>query len=285
MTRWTNRLPAPVLAIVAITLIQLGTGTAKDLMTAENALSLLFLRLLLGSFLLLPFLWAEIFSLSRAQWQDAVLLGIIYAGFNTSVYWALEVLPLGLVATIGFLGPLMVSLMGARRALDLLWPALGFAGVLLLAPIGTAGAVTLMGLFFGLLYAVMWALYILISARAGRSLPNLTGFALATVIAMLIIAPFGAAGSGQFFSSWQDTAKVVAVAVLSTYPFAMEFLALKRIEPRIYGVLLSLEPGIAAVIGLLLLDELLTPRGLVALVMVSIASAGVTLMRNRTRKG
>lgn len=285
MTAWANRIPAPALAILAITLIQLGTGAAKDVMTAENALSLLFLRQMLGSLLLLPFLWGEVFKLSQRQWFDAVLLGIVYTSFNVAVYWALEVLPLGLVATIGFLGPLAVSLTGARKPLDLLWPALGFAGVLLLAPLGTAGAVTLTGLFFGLLYAVTWAFYILVSVRAGRSLPNLVGFALATPISALIIAPFGAAGSGAFLGSWPDIVTVLAVAVLSTYPSAMEFLALKRIEPRIYGVLLSLEPGIAAIIGLLLLGELLSQRGWLALVMVSVASMGVTLMRGRTRKG
>lgn len=285
MISWTNRLPAPALAILAITLIQLGTGTAKGLMTADNAMALLFLRLLLGSLLLLPFLWADIFTLSPAQWRDALFLGIIYAGFNTSVYWALDVLPLGLVATIGFLGPLAVSLMGARKALDFLWPALGFAGVLLLAPLDGAGAVTLKGLLLGLFYALMWALYILISAKAGKSLPNLVGFALATPIAALIIAPFGAMGAGAFLTSWPDIVKVLAVALLSTYPFAMEFLALKRMAPRIYGVLLSLEPAIAALIGLALLGELLSPRGWLALIMVSIASLGVTLMRNSAPKG
>ncbi|MGE0237087.1 MAG: DMT family transporter [Parvibaculaceae bacterium] len=284
MTDWTNRLPAPVLAILAIAFIQLGTATAKDLMTAETALSLLFLRLFIGSILLLPFLWSDIFHLSRAQWRDALLLGLVYGGFSTSVYWALDVLPLGLVATIGFLGPLMVSLAGARRALDVLWPGLGFAGVLLLAPLGTAGPVTFTGLLFGLLYAAMWAFYILTSAKAGGSLPNLTGFALATTIAALVVAPFGASGAGQFLTSWTDTLKVMAVAFLSTYPFAMEFLALKRIAPRIYGVLLSLEPGIAALIGLVLLSELLDARGWIALVMVSIAATGATLMRNRTGK-
>jgi len=285
MTSWTNRLPAPLLAILAIILIQLGTGTAKDLMAAGDPMALLFLRLAFGSLLLLPFLWSEIFALSRPQWRDACLLGFIYAGFNASVYWALGHLPLGLVATIGFLGPLAVSLAGIRRPLDLLWPALGLAGVLLLAPLGTSGPVTLTGLLLGLFYAVMWALYILVSAKAGRSLPNLTGFALATAIAAVIVAPFGVTGVAQYFTSWHDIGKVLAVAVLSTYPFAMEFLALKRIAPSLYGVLLSLEPGIAALIGLALLGEALTSRGWLALILVSVASAGVTLMRDRTRKG
>ena len=285
MSSWTNRVPAPVLAILAIILIQLGTGTAKDVMSVGNPMSLLFLRLAIGSLLLLPFMWAEVTSLSRAQWRNAILLGIIYAGFNASVYWALEVLPFGLVATIGFLGPLAVSVLGARRILDCLWPAIGFAGVLLLTPLGATGPITLTGLLFGLLYAAMWAFYILVSAKAGRSLPNLTGFALATVIAAVIIAPFGALDSIQFFGSSADIAKVLAVAVLSTYPFAMEFLALKRIEPRIYGVLLSLEPGIAAIIGMILLGEFLSGRGWIALLMVSIASIGATLMRQSARKG
>ena len=202
------------------------------------------------------------------------------AGFNVAVYLALQVLPLGLVATFGFLGPLTVSLIGMHRTLDALWPALGFAGVLLLTPWAGTGTVGASGVGAGLFYAAMWALYILASARAGRTMPGISGFALANLFAAALIAPLGYAGAAQFLAT--DTILQVAIIVVfSTVPFAMEFLALKRLPPRVFGVLLSLEPGIAALIGLALLGERLSALGWVALLLVSLASAGATLARER----
>lgn len=275
-----ERIPAPLLAVAAIFLLQISSGTVKGVITPDNALSLLFVRLWLGTAILWALSRPPVRELSAAQWRDAGLLAVVVAGFNISVYHALQVLPLGLVATFGFLGPLAVSLMGMRRALDALWPLLGFAGVLLLTPWAGTSTVTAGGVAAGLFYAAMWALYILASARAGRTLPGISGFALANLIAAALLAPVGFSGSAQFLAA-DKIAPVAIIVVLSTVPFAMEFLALKRLPPRVFGVLLSLEPGIAALVGLALLGEHLPALGWLALLLVSVASAGATLARER----
>lgn len=275
-----QRIPAPLLAIGAIVFLQISSGTVKGLITPENTMSLLFVRLSLGTVILWLGSRPPVRDLSAEQWRDAGLLGLVVAGFNMSVYVALQALPLGLVATLGFLGPLAVSLIGMRRALDALWPLLGFAGVLLLTPWAGTGTVTLAGLAAGLAYAAMWALYILASARAGRTLPGISGFVLANAAAAVLLAPVGFAGSAEFLAA-DKLAPVALIILFSTVPFAMEFLALKRLPPRVFGVLLSLEPGIAALVGLALLGEHLAALGWLALFLVSAGSAGATLARER----
>ena len=275
-----ERIPAPLLAIAAIMFLQISSGTVKGVITQDNAMSLLFVRLSLGSAILWGLSKPPVRELSAGQWFDAGLLGFVVAGFNVSVYVALQVLPLGLMATFGFLGPLAVSFVGMRRRVDALWPLLGFCGVLMLTPWSGASAVSPAGVAAGLGYAVMWALYILASARAGRTLPGISGFAIANAIAAALLAPVGFSGSAQFLAA-DKIAPVAVIIVLSTVPFAMEFLALQRLPPRVFGVLLSLEPGIAALVGLALLAEHLPALGWLALVLVSVASAGATLAREK----
>src|SRR5262249_41426665 len=196
-----NVVPAPLLVILAVLFIQLGTGVAKGIVTPQNAYNVLYVRLVLGSGLLLVGVRPRVTELSRRQWLDAVLLGIVFGAFNLAVYRAFQNLPLGLVATIGFLGPLTVSLMNAGRPLDLLCPILGGAGVFLLTPWSGTDSLSLSVVGYGLTYAAAWAVYILASARAGRTLPGVTGFVLADPIAAVIVAPLGLAGIGPFFRS------------------------------------------------------------------------------------
>ncbi len=146
---------------------------------------------------------------------------------------------------------------------------------------GEDSTVSWVGIFCGLGYAVSWALYILTSARVGRSISGLDGFAVATLLSALTLAPFGLSGASYFFETKELFFTAIFVAVFITIPFGLEFLALKRIPPRIFGVLLSLEPGIASIAGLLLLHGVLPLRSWIAILAVSAASAGVTLSRRR----
>jgi inner membrane transporter RhtA len=143
------RIPAPLLAIAAIMFLQISSGTVKGVITQDNAMSLLFVRLSLGSAILWGLSKPPVRELSAGQWFDAGLLGFVVAGFNVSVYVALQVLPLGLMATFGFLGPLAVSFVGMRRRVDALWPLLGFCGVLMLTPWSGASAVSPAGVAAG----------------------------------------------------------------------------------------------------------------------------------------
>ncbi len=277
--RVIEQVPAPLLLLLALVLIQIGTGFSKDLVTTDNALSVAFVRMTLGTIALWLIVRPPVWRWTRSQWIDTGILGVVFTGFVVSFFVALPHLPIGLVATIGFLGPLGVSLFGARRALDYLWPAMGLAGVALLASWDPAATVALSGVLLGLVYAVAWAFYVLASARSGRSTPGLQGYTVATAITALLLAPFGAMGVPVLLASPAALAQLLLITLLSTLPLTLEYLALKRISPRAFGVLLSLEPGIATLTGLIMLGEQLTAMGWLALALVSLASLGVTLFK------
>ena len=265
--------------LAALIFLQASGGLAKGMMTVDNAISLAFIRLGIGATILGTIVRPRIGGMSPRQWGDVAMLGAVFAAMNLAVYHAMLLMPLGLVATIGFLGPLAVSVVGARRLQDLSWPALGFAGVVLLTPWDGTSSVSWTGIGAGLVYALAWGLYILASARVGRSLPGLDGFVVAMVIAALLLAPWGVTHAPYFFSTPALSRQTLVVAVLASIPFGLEFLALKRLATRVFGVLLSLEPAIASIAGMLLLHEHLTAIDIAALIAVSAASIGVTLVR------
>jgi len=273
-----QHIPAPVILIVALAMLQIGSGWAKSIISVDNVFGLTVIRLALGGLFLTLFLRPKI-MLSRAQWIDVVGLGFVFAAFNITVYLALIHLPLGLVATIGFLGPLAVSLTGARKPLDYFWPVLAFSGICLLAPLDGVGAVSWMAVGYGLAYALAWAFYILSSARVGRSLPGLDGFVIATCIAAVLVLPLGFSDIEYFFSTATLTKMAILIALFATVPFGLEFLALKRLPPRTFGILLSLEPAIATVTGMIILNEKLALISWVAIAIVSFASIGATMTR------
>jgi inner membrane transporter RhtA len=271
-----RRIPAPLILIVALTTMQLSSGTAKLIMTVENANGLAFLRLAIGTALLWLVIRPPVKGLSQKQWMDALLLGVVYAVLTVTFYLALTHLPLGLAVTIGFLGPLMVSVTGARQWLDFVWPVLGFAGLILLVPSSEDTDLPLVSLGYGLAYAASWFAYILTSARAGRSMRGLDGFVLASAVATVIIAPLGLPHAAVFLATPELLMMTLLVTILITVPFGLEFIALKRIEPRVFGVLLSMEPAIAAVVGIVMLGEILPTSGWLAILAITVASIGAT---------
>lgn len=279
LARLGQRVPAHLLLLLALVVLQIGSGFAKQIMSADNVMSLAFLRLTLGGLFLALILRPRILQFNRSQWIDVVGLGLAFTAFNVSIYLALIHLPLGLVATIGFLGPLSVSLIGARRIFDFIWPIVAFCGVCMLAPLGETGEVSWTDIGYGIAYACAWGFYILASARTGRSVPGLDGFVIATCIAAILISPLGYANAGYFLSTPTLIKMTVVVALFATLPFGLEFLALKRLPPRTFGILLSLEPAIASITGIFLLNEQLTLATWVAIGIVSVASVGVTFAR------
>jgi inner membrane transporter RhtA len=278
-----QRIPAPLILIAALVILQVSSGMAKTIMTQQNAAGLAFVRVSLGAFLFWAVIRPPVKSFGRRQWLDAGMLGVVLAAFTLLIYVALTMMPLGLAVTIGFLGPLSVSLLHTRRAIDLLWPLLGFGGVYLLAPSTENTDVTWQAMTIALAYAFTWALYILASARAGRSMQGLDGFTVASAIAAVLLLPTGLGEAAHFFSTPYLVMMTIVVTLLITVPLGMEFLVLKRIEPRVFGVLLSLEPAIASVVGIILLQEFLSLNSWVAIGMVTAASIGVTLVRPSAR--
>jgi inner membrane transporter RhtA len=196
---------------------------------------------------------------------------------NLAFYEALDRIPLGVAVTIEFAGPVAVSVALSRRPLDLVWVVLAVAGILLLADPFGAGAVDPVGLLFVGTAAVAWAVYIVIAARAARRFEGLTGLALASAVAALVPLVPGVASAGADLLAPEMLALGLLVALLSSViPYSLETTALRRIPPRVFGILMSLEPGVAALAGFLVLGQRLGARDLLAIALVIAASVGVT---------
>jgi inner membrane transporter RhtA len=196
---------------------------------------------------------------------------------NLVFYLSIRTVPLGIAVTVEFVGPLLLALVQTRRLLDLTWAVLAAGGVALLG-IDTTSGIPLSGLALALLAGFCWAGYILASALVGRTLPGTDGLPVALTVGTLIALPFGASGASAVVDRPGLLAPALAVAVLSSViPYGAELSALRRIPTRVFGILMSLEPAAAAIAGLLVLDQRLHARELVALVLVSAASLGVTL--------
>ncbi|MEJ2288877.1 MAG: EamA family transporter [Deinococcales bacterium] len=273
--------PAPALEIAAIVSIHLGAALATRLFDAWGEQGTAFVRLALGACVLLALARPRPSNLSGADWRRLLLFGAVLAGLNLFFYEALARLPLGVVATIEFAGPLTVALAGTRRVLDLLWVLLAAAGILLLAPIGGA-PLDPVGLAFAAAAATCLGLYIVVGGRLGRSIPGLQGLALAMAVAAVLLLPVGTLRAGASLLRPGLLALGLAVALISTIvPFSLEFEAMRRMRPRAFGVLLSSEPGIAALVGIVFLGDVLGLRQILALGAITVASVGSTL-RERT---
>jgi inner membrane transporter RhtA len=275
-----DRVPAPLLVLAAVASVQTGSAVARTLFDELGAPGVVLLRLSLSSLLLLAVLRPRFWRWSRASLRSAVLLGFAMAGMNSVFYLAIRTVPLGVAVTVEFAGPLLVALVQTRRWRDLAWVALAGSGVALLGLDGSGAP--LAGLALAFLAGLFWGAYILASARVGALLPGTGGLAVALIVSTVLVLPFGAAGAAHAFADPRVLLAAAAVAVLSSVvPYGAELAALRRIPTRVFGVLMSLQPAAAAVAGLLVLGQRLGVREVVALVLVSLASAGVTLGRRR----
>lgn len=269
--------PAPLLELAAIVSIHLGAALATRLFASLGEQGTAFVRLALGAAALLLVARPRLGALGAGSWVRLLLFGAVLAGLNLFFYEALARLPLGVVATIEFSGPLLVALVGSRRPRDFLWVALAAAGIALLAPVGGL-RLDPVGLAFAAAAAVCLGLYIVVGGALGRRLPGMQGLALAMAVAALLLAPAGLARAGGALLRPGVLALALAVAVVSTIvPFSLEYAAMRRMRPRTFGVLLSSEPAIATLVGVALLGNALGVRQIAALAAITAASSGATL--------
>jgi inner membrane transporter RhtA len=277
--RSVDRLPAPLLVLVAIGSVQCGSAVARGLYDDLGALGVTLLRLALASLVLLLVLRPRVRAWPGGAWRAAAVLGAVMAGMNSVFYLSIRTVPLGIAVTVEFLGPLLLALVQTRRLLDLGWALLAAAGVLLLGLDSTSGAPA-GGLLLAFVAGLFWAGYILASAQLGKTLPGTDGLAIALAVGALLVLPFGAAGAAEVLHRPVLLLPALGVALLSSVvSYGLELSALRRIPTRVFGILMSLEPAAAAVAGLVFLGQRLHLRELAALLMVSAASAGVTLAR------
>lgn len=205
---------------------------------------------------------------------DVIAFGIALAGMNTSFYLALDRIPLGVAVTLEFVGPLGVAFAASRDRLDLLWAALAAIGILLLSP-APGGDIDALGAGLALLAGAFWAAYILLSARIGRRFSGGQGLALAMVVAAALLIPVGAVeGRGDLLEPGLLAAGFAVAMLSSAVPYSLELEALRRLPRGVFGVLMSLEPAVAAGVGFVILGQDLSARELAAIALVVAASAG-----------
>jgi inner membrane transporter RhtA len=275
-----NLVPPAVYVVAAMVSAQLGSAAAKFLFAALGPSATVSLRTAFAALVLLAVWRPPLKGRSRADLLAALALGVTLAGLSLSFYAALERIPLGVAMTLEFAGPLGIALIGSRRRLDLFWGVLAVAGILVLSPIG--GTVDPLGAALALLGGVFWAAYILLSARIGRTIPGGGGLALAMAVAAIVTLPFGVAAGGQVAADPRLLLTALGVGLLSSVvPLSLELEALRRIPVRVFGVLMSLEPAIAALVGLVVLGEVLGLREIAAIGLVVTASVGATRTAER----
>jgi inner membrane transporter RhtA len=255
--------------------VQAGAALATTLFDELGPEGAVLLRTLSAALVLVALWRPHVRTLDPAGRRLAVLFGISLAGMNLCFYEALDRLPLGVAVTFEFTGPLAVALAGSRRALDFLWAALAALGIALLSGGWGAASPDALGVAFGIGAGAFWAAYILLGARVGRAFPGGSGLAIAMVVSALLLLPFGVAGGGGDLVVPALLATGVAVGLLSSVlPYSLELEALRRLPEGVFGVLMSLEPAVAALIGLLALGQDLALVELLAIGCVVVASAG-----------
>ncbi len=277
-----NRLalpPIPAL-LVAVVSIQGGAALAKQIFPALGPAGATGLRVSLAALLLLAFFRPPLARLGRAQWAALVPYGIALGGMNLTFYLALARIPLGLAVTLEFVGPLGVAVLGSRRAADFVWVLLAGIGIVLLAPWeGGADSLDRVGMLLALLAGACWAAYILVGGALSRRLPH-SGQAtsIGMAIAALAVLPFTLADLTAARITPEVLGIGLAVAVLSSaLPYTLEMIALRALPSRTFGILMSVEPAAAALIGLVVLGERLSALQWLAVLCVCAASAGATL--------
>ena len=262
--------------IVGIASTQTGGAIAKTLFDELGPAATAFLRVALAA-VLLALIWRpRLRGHARRDLALAAAFGLALCAMNLTFYEAIDRIPLGVAVTIEFAGPLGVAIALSRRAVDAVWVLLAAAGILLLARGG--GHIETEGVLLALLAGGFWAAYILLSARAGRAFPGGSGLAIAMVVGSVALLPIGIASGGDKLLHPDLLATGAAVAMLSSaIPYSLELEALRRLPAQVFGILMSIEPAMAALAGFVILGEELRARDILAIVMVAAASAGSSL--------
>ena len=257
------------LVVAAVTSLQFGASFAVTLFDELGPAGAAFLRLAIAAAVLLA-LWRP--SL-RGDLRLASAFGITLGLMNLCIYEAMDRIPMGVAVTIEFWGPLAVAVAGSRRALDLLWVALAALGIVLLADPG-GGSLDAAGIAFAFAAGGLWAIYILLSVRVGAVYPGGSGLAIAMVFGALVTLPVGL--DADLLAPEMLAAGAVVALASSVIPYSFELEALRRLPARVFGVLMSLEPAVAALAGLVVLGQALGGVEWLAIGLVVVASAGAT---------
>lgn len=274
-----------VVLLVAMCSIQGGASLAKSLFPLVGAPGVTALRIALGTVILVVIFKPWRLRFTREQRLPLVLYGLSLGAMNYLFYLSLQTVPLGIAVALEFVGPLSVALFGSRRAIDFLWVVLAVLGLWYLLPLGDdVSHVDLTGAAYALGAGACWAVYIITGQKAGEDHGPAT-VALGSLIAAIVFVPLGALQAGELLWHWSIVPLGIAVAILSTaLPYSLEMIALTRIPTRTFGTLMSMEPALAAISGMVFLGETLNLQQTMALMCIVIASIGSTLTLRKESK-
>jgi inner membrane transporter RhtA len=262
-----------LLIVIAMTSVQWGAALAKSLFAEFGAITVVFWRVALAAIMLLIIVRPALRALSRKQWQASIIFGIALITMNVTYYLSLQRLPLGLCVTIEFVGPLAVAIFHSRRTLDFVWAALAALGIAMLNPF--SGHVDTIGFVLALIAGACWGLYIILGEKLGSVTPGALGLTIAMSAGSLLLVPVKIAAAPQWLNIIPALPFAFAVAFLSSViPYSFEIEALRRMPTKVFGILMSMEPAFAAVIGFLVLGERLTLWQCLAIGAVIMASFG-----------
>ena len=275
----TSSVWMPVAVIlIAMLSIQSGASLAKSLFPLVGAPGVTALRIALGTLILVVIFKPWRLRVQKAQRLPLLFYGLALGAMNYMFYLSIQTIPLGIAVALEFTGPLAVALFASRRPVDFIWVILAVLGLWFLLPLGqNVSEIDLTGAALALGAGACWAVYILTGQRAGEEHGPAT-VALGSLIAAIIFVPLGMAQATESIWQWSVMPVGLAVAVLSTaLPYSLEMIALTRLPTRIFGTLMSMEPALAAISGMIFLGETLTFTQTLALCSIIAASMGSTL--------
>ncbi|MDR9804418.1 EamA family transporter [Rhizobium hidalgonense] len=265
-----------LMCLMSMSSIQFGAALSSSAITTYGPAGASWLRLAFAAIILAVFVRPRIVSYTRAQWTSALVLGTTTALMTMSFFAAIERIPLGLAVAIDFLGPLSVATIGYGLGRRLIWPLLAGLGVLALAHNGDGWVGNLEGILFALGAGTGWAIYIVLTKKIGASFKGLEGLSMSLMVAALVATPFGFAGAVPALDGYGLIEMAGLAILVPLLPYTLELIALRRMPTAAFGILMSLEPAIAALAGFVILAQPMTLLQMAGTALVVAASAGAT---------
>ncbi len=275
------------LVLAAVVSVQVGAALAKDLFGQLGASGVTWLRLAIAAVILVvawrPWPWRRGRRWSRRTLLTVVAFGLAIAAMNSSFYLALSRVPLGIAVTVEFVGPLALAAFSSKRLSDGVWVLLALAGILLLVQTSGGARLDLVGVALAAVAGGFWAGYIVLSSKVGEAIPGGSGLAAALVVSALATMPLGVVSVAGHLTMGALAAAAGVALLSSALPWSLELEALRRVPTGVFGILMSLEPGVAALSGWALLHEHLLGRQWTGIVVVVVACAGAAATSARAR--
>ena len=272
-------IPAVLLSIISF---QCGAALAKGIFPVLGAVATASLRIVLSAVILVIFNRPKFRNMTAAQWKAVALYGLTLGAMNIIFYMAIARIPLGLGVALEFIGPLALALTGSKRPLDFLWVVLAAAGIILIEPWGS-NSVDIVGVVLALVAGALWAAYILIGGHISKIMDGTKAVTIGMIFASALVLPIVIADGHLMHLRPSMFASGLALALLSSaIPFTLEMKALGKIPAKTFSILMSLEPAMAALSGLVFLHEYLSFYEWLAIILIIVASAGATVTHKKT---